>query len=368
MGNSKYGLLALAGLDGVGRKALRRARKGGWTAGFSTWHVREIQERLGVTNTIAEQIKGDFSLESGKEKYEWLTKRKIHLLAYNDAEYPAWLREIADPPELLYAMGKLESLSMPAIALVGTRNPTVYGKNIARQFGMELAKRKWAAISGLARGIDGEAHRGAVEANGVTIAVLGCGIDQIYPKENEKLAEKIKDQGLLLSEYAPGTVPQKGFFPERNRIISGLGRGTIVVEAASRSGSLITADFAGDQGRDVFAVPGSIHSPKSAGCHWLIQQGAKLVQNIDDVLSEYPDTVSGTNESINGTESTNASGRATKEESIVLEAIQWEPVSYEEVLCRTSFSSSYLHYILLSLQVKKLIMQLPGPAYVRITP
>ncbi|WP_052947539.1 DNA-processing protein DprA [Aneurinibacillus tyrosinisolvens] len=213
MGNSKYGLLALAGLDGVGRKALRRARKGGWTAGFSTWHVREIQERLGVTNTIAEQIKGDFSLESGKEKYEWLTKRKIHLLAYNDAEYPAWLREIADPPELLYAMGKLESLSMPAIALVGTRNPTVYGKNIARQFGMELAKRKWAAISGLARGIDGEAHRGAVEANGVTIAVLGCGIDQIYPKENEKLAEKNKRPGAPALGVRTGDSSAKRLLP-----------------------------------------------------------------------------------------------------------------------------------------------------------
>ncbi|GEN34117.1 DNA-processing protein DprA [Aneurinibacillus danicus] len=365
MEKREYMLLALSHINRVGRTVLRAARKLDEAVDFSRCSVQDIQKMLAVSPKVAEKIRMEFSLRDAVSRVQRWQAEGIGLLTQCSSEYPALLREIPDPPEVLYIIGNKTLLHQPSFAIIGTRKPTAYGKTVARQMARELAERGVTIVSGMARGIDGEAHRGALAGGGSTIAVLGCGVNIVYPPENRALAMEIRQKGLIVSEYPPGMEPQRGFFPERNRIISGLSQGVLVVEAASRSGSLITADLAIDQGRDVFAIPGSIHSPKSAGSHWLIQQGAKLTQTIQDILNEYPMLVSGVNKSVACTDDHGLLS-LTPEEEIVLAAVGWEAVSYEEILCRTSFSSSYLHYLLLSLQVKQQVIQLPGPAFVRI--
>ncbi|MBN6185843.1 DNA-processing protein DprA [Aneurinibacillus sp. BA2021] len=365
MEKQEYMLIALASSKGVGRKTIRAARALGETVDFSRYSPGEIQKMLPVAPGVAEQIRAGFSMEKARQLVETWNRKGIGVLTLQHSAYPPLLREIPDPPEILYIAGDIQSLHRPCISLVGSRKPTTYGKNTARQFARELSERGITVVSGMARGIDSEAHRGALAGGGTTVAVLGCGVDVTYPAENRSLALEIRKQGAIVSEYPPGTAPQRGFFPERNRIISGLAKGVLVVEAASRSGSLITADLAADQGRDVFAIPGSIYAPQSAGCHWLIQQGSKLVQNTHDILSEYPELVSDTN----GKTAANTCSMPsvlTAEELAVLDLIGSEAVSYDKILCRTAFSTSYLHYLLLSLQVKQCIMQLPGPSFVRI--
>ncbi|BAU27656.1 DNA processing protein [Aneurinibacillus soli] len=359
-------MLALSMIPGVGRMVMRRARQLAEPIDFTSCTALDIQHMLGVRENIAEQIRRKYDLAAARKNREEWERRGITVLVYGDEKYSEWLYEIPDAPELLYADGNFDLLTRPAFSIVGTRTPTQYGRQLARQFGRELAERGLVVVSGMARGIDAEAHTGALEARGGTIAVLGCGIDWLYPAENRQLGARIRKQGLLLSEYPPGTRPQRGFFPERNRIISGLAHGILVIEAASRSGSLITADLATEQGRDVFAVPGSIHSPKSAGCHWLIQQGAKLVQHVHDIVFEYPELALDTH--VGNAEVAGAPESLSSEEAALLRMIPWESVSYEQILCRTEFSPSYLHFLLLSLQMKKQIMQLPGQAYIRVKP
>lgn len=213
-------------------------------------------------------------------------KRGIRILVREDDEYPSVLREIAKPPLALFVRGN-PIPGAERIAMVGSRHASPYGKHAAEEIAMELAKHGVTVVSGAARGIDTAAHKGALRA-GRTVAVLGCGADVAYPKENARLLDEIAASGSVISEFPPGTQPLPAFFPQRNRIISGLCRGTVVVEAAERSGSLITAEFALSEGRDVFAVPGSIYSDTSRGCNRLIQQGAKLVAAAEDILEEYP--------------------------------------------------------------------------------
>ena len=215
-----------------------------------------------------------------------LAKAGAHLLTWDDADYPSRLKEITDPPPVLYVRGELKPVDEFAVAIVGTRNATTYGKEVARQLASGLAQNQVTIISGLARGIDLIAHQAALDAGGRTSAVLGCGVDVTYPPEARKLGERLTQQGALLSDLPLGTQPSAENFPPRNRIISGLTLGVIVVEAAEESGALITADFALEQGREVFAVPGNIYSKASKGAHRLIQQGAKLVTCVEDVLEE----------------------------------------------------------------------------------
>ena len=213
-------------------------------------------------------------------------KRGVRILTQEDGEYPAVLREIAKPPLALFVRGNLVP-DAERIAMVGSRHASSYGRHAAEEIAMGLAKTGVTVVSGAARGIDTASHKGAIRT-GRTVAVLGCGADVAYPKENARLLDEIASSGAVISEYPPGTKPLPAFFPQRNRIISGLCRGTVVVEAAERSGSLITAEFALSEGRDVFAVPGSIYSDTSRGCNRLIQQGAKLVAAVEDILEEYP--------------------------------------------------------------------------------
>ncbi len=214
----------------------------------------------------------------------WLAQPGAGLITLDDADYPAALRELSDAPTALWLLGRRELLSEPQLAIVGSRHPTHDGRDVARAFAAALSRVGLVITSGLARGIDAAAHEGALAAGGDTLAVLGGGLDSIYPASHRDLGERIAASGLLVSEYPPGTPPRRGHFPARNRLISALGLGVLVVEAALRSGSLITARLAAEQGREVFAIPGSIHNPMARGCHSLIRDGARLVETCEDIL------------------------------------------------------------------------------------
>ena len=217
---------------------------------------------------------------------ERLTSDHISVVTLDDDGYPALLREIGSPPPVLFFRGQLQETDSAAVAVVGTRRVTSYGREMAFQIGQGLARAGVTVVSGLAKGVDGIAHRAALEAGGRTIAVLGSGVNRIYPHEHTRLAAQIADQGAVLSDYGPDRKPDAPNFPARNRIISGLSLGVVVIEAPERSGALITVDFAADQGRDVFAVPGSATAPNSAGTNTLIREGARLVRSADDVLED----------------------------------------------------------------------------------
>ncbi len=223
-----------------------------------------------------------------EEIIDWARREKCRLLVRGGSGYPAILNEIYDPPLILYCRGQVEVLELPGLAIVGTRRPTFYGLQMAQGLAFDLGKRDLVIVSGLARGVDAAAHRGCLEAKGRTVAVLGCGIDVVYPREHRQLTQMIAESGALLSEFPPGTSPAPQNFPVRNRIISGMSLGTVIVEASEYSGSLITARLAMEQNREVFAVPGNLTSPQSFGPNYLIKQGAKLVQIWRDIVEELP--------------------------------------------------------------------------------
>jgi DNA processing protein len=239
-----------------------------------------------VSKDVAERIQRAMEHADIAKALDWLEQPDNHLITLADLHYPRRLLETDQPPPLLYAKGNLQILKRPAMAIVGSRHATAQGETTAENFAESLCRAGLVVVSGLALGIDGAAHRGALKADGATIAVVGTGLDIVYPAKHKALAHQIAQHGLLLSEYALGTPSINYNFPRRNRIISGLSEGCLVVEANVDSGSLITAKLAIEQGREVFAIPGSIHSPVSKGCHALIKQGAKLVESTDDILSE----------------------------------------------------------------------------------
>jgi DNA processing protein len=218
---------------------------------------------------------------------DWQQANNCHLLTYFDTEYPRLLREIPSPPMRLYAKGNMGVLALPCLSIVGTRKPSIYGANIARQWACALSQKGLCIVSGMALGIDGLAHLGALDANKPTIAVLGCGVDYVYPYRHRDLAAQITEKGMLLSEFLPKSAPKTRQFPQRNRIICGLSLITLIIEAAIKSGSMTTALHAVEQNREVFAVPGELTNPMAAGCHYLIQQGAKLVTSDQEVWDEY---------------------------------------------------------------------------------
>ena len=301
---------------------------------------------------------------------EWLAVPNRRLVTFGSREYPQRLAEIPDAPLALWVEGApLGLLSAPQLAIVGSRSPTADGKQTAEQFARYLAQRGLTITSGLATGIDGASHRGAVAALGGTIAVLGGGLDVIFPREHAKLAAEIAARGLLVSEYAPGVEPQKLFFPQRNRIIAGLTLGTLVVEATRRSGSLITAGLALDYGREVFAIPGSIHSPLARGCHYLIRQGAKLVEEAADVLVELAPLLTAEGFEL-APEPVAASAEQTRAESDpsyekLLNALGFSPTPIGDLSARTSLTTAELSSMLLLLELEGLVEALPGGRYSR---
>jgi DNA processing protein len=271
--------------------------------------------------------------------------------------------QTADPPLLLYVQGDVTMLSRPALAIVGSRNPTPQGRDNARNFAKALGELGYVIVSGLARGIDGAAHQGALEASSGTVAVVGTGLDQVYPPSHQELAQRIAHNGALVSEFAPGTPGLPEHFPLRNRIIAGLTQGTLVVEAALQSGSLITARLALEGGREVFAIPGSIHSPQSKGCHRLIKQGAKLVESAADIVDELGGARRGA--ASPATELEAAPDNADPRFAALLQALGHDPVTLDALMARTGCSASELSALLLELELRGEVARLPGGLYQR---
>lgn len=289
----------------------------------------------------------------------------LKILTQDDNEYPANLKNIPDPPIVLYIKGKLTQEDKYSLAIVGSRKASFYGLTSAQKFAYDLCERGFSVVSGLAYGIDTYAHRGALKKGGRTIAVMGSGFNHIYPQDNKRLAEEISSQGAVISEFSINTLPRRENFPRRNRIISGLSLGVLVVEAAQNSGALITADFALEQGRDVFAIPGELGSQTSFGTNNLIQQGAKLVSCADDILEEYALLISAELKDKQKIQESPRLHRDNEEENRIYDLISGQSIQMDELIELTNLDVARISDILLRLQIKKLIQQLPGKQFIR---
>ena len=297
----------------------------------------------------------------------WLELSGNHLITLADVRYPRALLHISDPPILLYAKGRIALLQAPSVAVVGSRNATTQGVLNAEHLSAAISVAGITICSGLALGIDAAAHRGGLRHHGAsTIAVIGTGIDIIYPARNRELAHRIAVEGCIISEYPLGTPAIASNFPRRNRLISGLSQAVLVVEAAAQSGSLITARVAAEQGRDVFAIPGSIHSPLSKGCHQLIKQGAKLVESAQDVLDELVGGLGAMQMTPHPNTSAIAPATLCASQSALLTALGFDPVDGDALAARTGMDAATLSVDLLALEMAGLLEQLPGGSYQRL--
>jgi len=303
---------------------------------------------------------------------EWLSQPGNQIVRFQDASYPPFLKQIADPPALLFVRGDTDYLARPQLAIVGSRNPTHSGRAVARDFAAHLASFGLTITSGLASGIDGAAHRGALEAGGSTLAVTGTGLDRVYPARHRDLALQIAENGALVAEFPPETAPLPANFPRRNRIISGLSLGTLIVEAALRSGSLITARAALEQGREVFAIPGSIHNPLARGCHALIREGAKLVETGDDILEELASHIAALlprNAAGSATVPTSTHPPMTEklpaEYSQLIEFIGHEAISVDQLVERSGLTPEEVSSMLLLLELEGYLVSGAGGRYSR---
>lgn len=367
--------LRLALTPGIGNAAARRllARFGMPQTIFEA-PLSTLQTCVGAQQAtqLLQQPQG-FS-QALQNTWQWLQKQDTvvanALLVLGDPRYPDSLLHTADPPLMLYVTGprhKLERVeplvdSQRSLAIVGSRNPTPQGADNAYQFARHLAQQGWNIVSGLALGVDTAAHRGALDAEReglLTVAVVGTGMDHVYPRQNQALAQRLVQHGLIISEFPLGTPPLAGNFPKRNRIISGLARGTLVVEAALASGSLTTARTASEQGREVFAIPGSVHSPQTKGCHALIKQGAKLVEHVQDILDEL--TVPRPAALLQPPITTTAPSQMHP----LLDAMGYDPVYLDTLSARTGESTAHLQAQLLELELDGWVERLPGGRYQR---
>ncbi len=321
--------------------------------------LKELRQVSGIRFSQVENLgRRDENLQRGRDELHRMELVGVQALTWDDSFYPELLRKIPDAPPVLYISGKKDLLKKKCIAIVGSRAATGYGRKVAHSLAKALAGHSMTVVSGLALGIDARAHWGALDGSGDTIGVLGCGLDVVYPRQNEVLYRKIIGNGVLVSEYPLGTRPEGFRFPARNRIIAGLSRGIVVVEAARKSGSLITAQLALDYGREVFAVPGQIDSHKSTGCHWLLQQGAKLTQSVEDILEEFPgeNTVNlpellESNKKISGLE---------PDSFQLLKVLEPYSQTRDQVIDRVELSAARVNELLLLLELEGLVEILPG--------
>jgi DNA processing protein len=353
--------LRLAETDQVGPVAARKllAAFGSPQALFEA-DTAALRELAGPAETNALQHPPESLAAQLEKTWHWLqggSDRSV--LTLGDPAYPPALLETADPPLLLYVMGDAGFLRRPCIAIVGSRNPTPQGADNARAFAATFSQAGLTVVSGLALGIDGAAHEGGVSGPGGTLAVVGTGLDRVYPRRHHELAHRITRNGALVSEYPLGMPPLPPNFPKRNRIIAGLAGGTLVVEAALQSGSLITARLAVEMGREVFAIPGSIHSPQSRGCHALIKQGAKLVDSAQDVLEELRWVSEPAQPAIAG-----PAGSTSPDP--ILAALGYDPASLDALCARTGFAPSELSARLLELELEGRVARLPGQLFQRL--
>ncbi len=358
--------LGLYLIPGLGNSAFRHliekfgSPKGIFEAGFS-----ELVNVKGVRKEIARKIVSkQFTSDPEKELIK-VEKCNARIITYNDPTYPALLKEIHSPPMVLYVRGKEIPNSRTFVAVVGSRLPTHYGIKAAEKIGFGLARRGVGVVSGMAKGIDSAAHNGCLRGKGFTLAVIGTGIDRVYPATNKKLSEQISERGAVISEFPTGSAPEPKNFPIRNRVISGLSRGVVVVEATRNSGSLITASLALDQGRDVFAVPGSIDSFKSTGTHFLIKQGAKLIENADDILEEFGFSNCPVQENCNFEGMNDTLPELNESEKKIYEILGDYPMHIDEVVRQGEMDAGEVSSVLMGLELKGLVRQLMGKRFVR---
>ena len=351
--------LSLSQIEGLGCQTFCQLLK---TFGSpSEIYRKKFKElRVVVSEKIALEIGQGVDQTGLEDTLTWLAQANNHLVTLADADYPKALLEIADPPPLLYAKGNLALLNKLSIAIVGSRNASVQGEKNAEAFAQGLAEHGLCIVSGLALGIDGAAHRGALKAKGDTIAVVGTGLDMVYPAQHRDLAHQIASSGLILSEFPLGTLSKPQNFPRRNRLISGLSLGCLVVEANLKSGSQITARLSAEQGREVFAIPGSIHSPLAKGCHQLIKQGAKLVDSLQDIVEE-----------LNLSKAVSAplaakNSPTDQDQQRLLDAMAYEPISIESLVQLTGLTVSTLSSMLTLLELEGRITGLAGGQYQQI--
>jgi len=352
-------LVALHQVNGIGSKSLWKIKEvfGSFQACYEA-NMRDLHASF-LAKDVVDGI-ADLRSSDPLAGLDQIIAAGIKLVTWDEEAYPVLLRHISNPPYALYYRGCIECLEEPAIAVIGSRVASYYGKNTARKLGRELAARGITVVSGLARGIDAEAHRGALES-GQTVAVLGSGLDVVYPPENERLYNEITGKGAVISEFSRHTRPEPGNFPMRNRIISGLCRGVVVVEAQAKSGALITADFALEQGRDVFAVPGPINSKTSAGTNNLIKQGAKLITCCEDITEDYGDLSEPAGPALEQADLS----FLTMEENRIVEAMGSEPGHFDDLLNQTGFAIGELSTLLLQLELRGIIAALPGNYYIK---
>lgn len=325
--------------------------------------LKELQAS-GLSDTVARRVRQKvFSRDPDRELRE-LERMGGRVLTFRDPDYPPPLRRIPGPPMVLYQRGRPLDAHRAQVTVVGSRTPTPYGVKTAKGLASGLSERGVCVVSGMARGIDAASHWGALAGGGHTVAVLGTGVDRLYPRANRELFARLAEQGTLLSEFALGTPPEARNFPMRNRIVSGLSRGVVVVEAAHKSGSLITASLALDQGREVMAVPGSIHSHRSSGCHFLLKQGAALVESADDILEVL---------GIAGSESPSRRGLETLEQALLLDPRERriydmlcdDPIHIDDITGGSGLAVQTVLSLLTKLELTGLIEQLPGKMFVR---
>ena len=367
--------LGLTKLEGLGvRGAHRLVEHFGSPQAAYMASLTEL-ESCGIPAHVAQSIFAQAGLKEAARDLEASAKTCCQVVAYSSDDYPARLKQIPDPPLVLYVRGDVKVLSRYALAIVGTRRPTAYGSQVAQRLARDLAQRQLVIVSGLARGIDSPAHRGALEAAGKTVAVLGSGIDVIYPRENKRLAEQVVECGALISEFPPGTSPAPENFPIRNRTISGLTLGVLVVEAAEYSGSLITARLALEQNREVFAVPGNITSAQSFGPNHLIKQGAKLVDEWMDVVEEFPaeirmqllPPVEASDEAAPKPQPGSLFEQSlTPDQKVVFEVLRADQALFvDAILTSTEIPQPRVMTALLELEMAGVIRQLPGKNFIR---
>jgi DNA processing protein len=363
-GRRIYDWVALSFVDGLGKISYRTLiRKFGSPGRVFQASIKDLERLEGLRLKVIKGIKGFNQAARVENELALMRKHQVTLVTFLDNNYSSNLLNIYDPPPFLYVKGELRKEDKVAVAVVGSRFASHYGKLVTERICHDLALEGVTVVSGMARGIDTSAHRGALSAKGRTIAVLGCGIDVNYPAENKKLREEIAKSGALVSEFRMSTSPASSHFPVRNRIISGLSLGVVVVEASHRSGSLITARLALEQGRDVFAVPGSIGSLRSRGTHKLIKEGAKLVEDTQDIFDELLPQIRGCSRL---SDAQQGKGELVSEEARnILELLEQGQLQIDKIISGTGLSSSQVSTTLLDLELQGLIKQLPGKVFVR---
>lgn len=335
------------------------------------WDASQAQllEAPFMTSKIYEQILNDTLRNQVQSKMEELYLNNIKILTINDPLYPVLLKKTYDPPVVLFYKGRIKP-KQRCIAIVGSRKATAYGLSTAQKLSYDLSKTGLCIVSGMARGIDSVAHKGALKANGNTYAILGCGVDIVYPSECRRLMKEIADYGAVISEYPPGTLPKPYNFPARNRIISGISDGVVVIEAGAKSGTLITANFALEQGREVFAVPGNINNINSMGTNRLISEGAKLVTSVDDIMDEIKMFENCHDKNFN--EYKNSKSQRKKqlnhedlddEEIKVVSCLLTEPLNIDIISKKCGLSMSTVNSILMILEIKGVVEQFPGKIF-----